>query len=256
LTVNRSFPRIQTNRDVLILRTGSDEVLVVACDSAGGIGPKALDKVPASGKLVGKLTARVALMEILAVGASPICIATTLSVEPHPIGGLIIEGIEEELKGVGLSSIHRVFSSEKNIPVEQTGLGVTVLGVSRRGMLRVGCSRPGDFVVAVGMPCFGSEVVRNSKLQRIAETKDVLRLAEKGYVHEMIPAGSGGLLAEAEILARDSKLRLRLSQQREVDVLRSAGPATALVCSVAPSGCDDILSEFKKPVSEVGVLSN
>lgn len=229
---------------------------MVACDSAGGVGPKAHDKVPASGKLVGRLTARVALMETLAVGASPICITTTLSVEPHPIGRRIIEGIDEELKGVGLSSIHRVFSSEKNIPVEQTGLGVTVIGVSRRGMLRVGCSRPGDLVVAVGIPCCGSEVILNSRLHRIAETKDVLRLARKRYVHEMIPAGSGGLLAEAEILARDSELSLRLSQRREVDVLRSAGPATALICSIAPSGYDDIISELKKPVSEVGVLSN
>ena len=55
-------------------------VMVVGCDAAGGIGPKPLDKVKVSGYTLGRFTARVALMEVLAVGASPICLVNTLSV--------------------------------------------------------------------------------------------------------------------------------------------------------------------------------
>ncbi|HHY18163.1 MAG TPA: alpha-ribazole-5-phosphate synthase, partial [Firmicutes bacterium] len=52
-------------RDLTLVSLTEDCVLVIACDSAGGIGPKELDSVKVPGYVLGRFTARVALMELL-----------------------------------------------------------------------------------------------------------------------------------------------------------------------------------------------
>lgn len=126
--------------------------MVIGCDSAGGIGPKPLDRVKVDGYTLGRFTARVALMEVLSTGAKPICLVDTLSVEPDPLGLEIIKGVKDEAKEAGLDPTLAVTgSSEKNIPVEQTGIGVTVIGIAEKGLLRIGLSKPKDVVMAIGL---------------------------------------------------------------------------------------------------------
>ena len=80
-------------RDLSIIAIGEEKVLVIACDCAGGIGPKAGDAIKVSAEIIGRFTARVALMEVLAIGAEPISLVNTLSVEYNPTGKGIIEGM-------------------------------------------------------------------------------------------------------------------------------------------------------------------
>jgi selenophosphate synthetase-related protein len=109
---------IKTGRDVLLFRLGKERILVLSCDSAGGIGPKPLDRVKVDGYTVGRFTARVALMEALSTGADPFCLMNTLAVEPKPTGVEITKGIRSELRYAGLGSkIIMKESTEKNIPV-------------------------------------------------------------------------------------------------------------------------------------------
>jgi hydrogenase maturation factor HypE len=58
-------------RDVDIVTLPNKDILVIACDSCGGIGLKDQDVVKAPPFIVGKYTARVCLMEVFAVGAMP-----------------------------------------------------------------------------------------------------------------------------------------------------------------------------------------
>ena len=247
---------IKTARDVRLFRIGR-EIVVVTCDSCGGIGPKPLDRVRVSGYTVGRFTARVALMEALSVGAEPICLANTLAVEPKPTGMQIIKGIRDEVKHAQLDSrIVMTHSTEKNTPVKQTGLGVTVLGTTTYKSLKIGRCKSGDAVVAVGLPHVGNEVVRAEKKRRIADTRDVHSLLNGHLVNEVIPVGSQGILHEAQTIAEDSSLQFTLRPHLDIDVRKSAGPATVILCA-CPDSCVRELSAFvEKPVHLVGTLDS
>ena len=246
---------MQTDRDVLIFEFSNGEAMVVGCDSAGGIGPKSLDKVRVDGYTLVKFTARVALMEVLSTGAKPICVVDTLSVEPEPTGIEILEGIKEEAKKVGLDPELAVMgSSEKNFTVEQTGIGVTVIGMTGKVSLRIGVSEPEDIVVAVGIPCVGAEVIYAEKMGKTADASDVLKLRDMEFVHEIIPVGSEGIVHEIRMLAEGSNLKLKFTKKPMIDVKKSAGPATVVLASLPEFRLAELKRAISKPINVVGQL--
>ena len=254
--MNRSplpIKTIKTARDVTIFEVGNDSVMVVGCDAAGGIGPKPLDKVKVSGYTLGRFTARVALMEVLAVGAMPISLINTLSVEPEPTGFEILEGIKSEVQLARLGhDLVITGSMEKNVPVNQTGIGVTIIGLASKKQLKIGGSKPGDLVVAVGIPSVKKEVLPAEKQRKIADLEDLLKLMSCDFVHEVIPVGSEGILHEANVLARDSRLRVKLLEESEIETRKSAGPATTVVVTISRDGLDKIPQLIDKPMHIVG----
>jgi hypothetical protein len=229
--------------------------MVIGCDSAGAIGPKSRDKVRVDGYTLGKITARVALMEVLSTGAKPICVIDTLSVEPEPTGNEILEGVRDEAKKVGLDPKLAVMgSTEKNFAVEQTGIGVTAIGIIEKSLLKIGVSKPEDIVVAVGFPCVGDEVLHAEKLGKTADTSDVLKLLSMEFVHEIIPVGSEGITREVRILAEGSKLNFKFNHNIRIDVKKSAGPATVLLTSLPESRLVEVNHVISKPINIVGQL--
>jgi selenophosphate synthetase-related protein len=201
---------IPTNRDLLVFQLSTGELMVVGCDSAGGIGPKPLDKLKVNGYTLGKFTARVPLMEIMSVGATPVCVVDNLCMELNPTGDEVLEGIRDEAKKAGLDPKLAVTgSSEKNFSVEQSGIGITVIGLASKKSLRIGTSQPEDLVVSVGNPCVGAEVVSAENNGLICDVVDVLRLLSLDFVHEIIPVGSEGIKHEVDVLAEGSKLKFK-----------------------------------------------
>ncbi len=250
-----TLSQIKTNRDILLFQFIHEEVLVIGCDSSGGIGPNPLDKIKVDGFILGKFTARTALMEVLAVNAVPICIVDTLGVAPEPTGGDILRGIRAEAEKAGLDpNLAVTGSTEKNIIVEQTGIGVTVIGTCRKAQLKIGTSIPGDVVAAVGIPSVGNEVLPAEKAGNIVDSADILKLIKLPYVHEVIPVGSTGIAHELKTLAESSKLNYTISKQRKVDVHISAGPATVALVSLHESDVVNLMLLMNKPVSIIGHL--
>ncbi len=249
------FPSpIKTNRDVLLFQV-HDDILVIGCDSAGGIGPNPLDKVKVDGFVLGKFTARTALMEVLAVNAMPFCIVDALGVALEPTGAAILRGIRAEAKKIGLDPELAVTgSTEKNIIVEQTGIGVTVIGMCRKAQLKIGTSHSGDLVVAVGIPSVGNEVLPAEKAGNIVDSTDILKLRELPYVHEVIPVGSTGIAHELKTLAESSKLNYTISKQQKVNVQISAGPATVALVSLPESDVANLTRQVDKPTYIIGHL--
>lgn len=179
--------QITTKRDIGLLRINNEQLLAVSCDSAGGIGSKPYDLVKAHPRIVGKLTARVALMELLAIGADPLTLAATMCVEPEPTGNQLIRGVLEEVRDAALSNVQLVCSTEKNVKVNQTGIGVTAIGLASPSKLRIGRCKPGDLIAAIGEPHVGQEVLAGERNRRLADTRDVCRIRKKSFVHEIIP---------------------------------------------------------------------
>jgi selenophosphate synthetase-related protein len=191
-------------------------------------------------------------MELLATGADPISITGTFAVEPEPTGNQILRGIVNEVRYAGIGYLPILCSSEKNVRVSQTSVGVTVLGSLTSSRLMIGRCRPGDELVAIGEPRVRDEVLVGARRRLIADTKDVCRLRKLSFVHEIIPVGSKGILHEARILAKESKLSLTLASSH-IDLEKSAGPSTVLLCAI-PSGCLDHVKRIVsgKPTSTIG----
>ncbi|MEM2099368.1 MAG: hypothetical protein QXU99_06485 [Candidatus Bathyarchaeia archaeon] len=250
------FPSpIPTRRDILLFEIGYGKVIVVGCDSAGGIGPKPLDKVKTDGYTVGKFAARVALMEVLSTGAKPFCAVGTIGVEPEPTGNAILNGIKSEVTKAGLNPQTSVTCSlEKNFQVEQTGMGVTVIGAVDKILLKIGVSKPNDVVMAIGKPCFGEEVISAENKGQIANLLDVSRSLRLNFIHEVLPVGSKGVLYEANVLAESSKLKFKPIRNPKIDLQKSAGPATVLLASLPASRVADFQHRIKKPINIVGQL--
>ncbi len=239
----------------MIFRLANDEALVVGCDSAGGIGPKPLDKIKVDAFTLGKFTARAALMEVLAVGANPVCIVDALGVEPDPTGNEILQGIRAEAEKAGLDpNLAVTGSTEKNIAVEQTGIGVTVIGTCALKQVKIATSQPNDIVAALGVPCVRDEVVPAEKEGKIADTADILKLRTAEFIHELIPVGSAGIKRETRTLAEGSNLRFRMLSQRAVNVEKSAGPATVILATLAKTELGILSKLTNKPLTIVAQL--
>lgn len=249
-----SFPTktIRTARDLSVLEVSDGSVMVVGCDSAGGIGPKPLDKVKVSGYTLGRFTARVALMEVLAVGATPVCLTNTLGVEPDPTGFEILEGIKNEVQLAGLtSSLVVIGSMEKTVPVQQTGVGVTVVAFAPKNNLKIGLSEPEDLIIAVGRPSVKDEVLPAEERGEIADLQDLLTLMSCDFVHDVIPVGSQGIIHETNVLTEDSGLRAKL-ELPEAEAKKSAGPATAVLVTVPKNALSKLSGLINKPIHVIG----
>lgn len=251
-----SFFPIPTNRDLRIFQFTPEHVMVIGCDSSGGIGPKPLDKLKADGYTVGKFAARVALMEVLSTGAKPVCIVDNLSVELNPTGLEILRGVTGEAVQAGLDPKLAVTgSAEKNFSVEQTGVGVTAIGMCRGENLRVGVSKAEDALVALGTPCVGAEVSPAEEQGTNCTISDLLLLLSLDFIHEVIPVGSEGIKREVKVLAESSGLKFKPNDSCSLDFEKSAGPATVLLASLPVSKISCLESLFNKPISLVGRLS-
>lgn len=229
------------SRDYLALPLGGD-TLVITCDSIGAIGPKELDVVSVEPVVVGRFLARVALMELISTGAAPTALSCTFCVDPI-LSEQILEGVYAEVRFVhpdpqGIT----VMTTEKNVPTRQTGVGITCVGVVQGGSLRVGLSQPGDLVVALGTPKVGAEVtlddLDNANLLKLME------LLEIPGVRDISPAGSKGVLYEAEAIANSAGLKLSVETTCEKDLHKSAGPATAVVFACTPESYALVTQRF------------
>ncbi|NLN15929.1 MAG: alpha-ribazole-5-phosphate synthase, partial [Firmicutes bacterium] len=79
-------PKVRQLRDVTVIDMADGSLLVVACDSLGAIGSKENDLVKVPGYVVGRMTSRVALLEVMSTGARPLVLINALAVEMTPTG--------------------------------------------------------------------------------------------------------------------------------------------------------------------------
>lgn len=235
-------------RDVTVLDLPGGDRLLIACDAAGGIGEKEQDRVRVPGYVLGRFTARVPLMEVIAAGGRPVALVNTCCVEPEPSGAEILRGIQAEAALAGLPADRINGSFEKNIPTVQTGLGVTVLAHAQRPW---GNAAPGDLVVAVGLPKVGPEVSLDDP--QICDLPLVVRLAQDPNVHDVLPVGSRGIAAEVAEMGRAELL----APGPGWDLYKSAGPSTCCLVAIEPGSLPALVLTLDRPWAVVAeILAN
>ena len=242
-------------RDVSIMKIPTGHAIVVGSTSSGAVGPKAMDKVKVEGRVLGKFLARVALMDVTATGAFPLLLSATLGVENEPTGHEIIEGIRKEATFLGLEPNQVVMeNTEDNFETVQTGAGLTVVGFANEEELRLGKTRPGDIVVAVGKPKVGDEVIPAEARGEIADLKNVMQLSQKKYVHDIVPVGTFGIAYEARMMAYAVGRQLKIAENPKIDLEKSAGPATVVLVTVDSEKLEDLTLLLRKPITIVGEI--
>jgi hypothetical protein len=244
-------------RDLSLLTLPGDMALVTSCDSIGAIGAKELDVVKVSGEFVGRAVVRVPLMEVMAVGAEPVAIYNTLAVEMIPYGREIIRGINSEITRAEIDSEAVLNgSTEENVPTRQTGVGVVVLGLVGKKDLLLGTAQQDDVVIAFGIPKVGAEVAEGGPDDpEVAHPSLIRKLLKKEYIHEVLPVGSKGILYECREMAKTARLFFQAHPNGDMDVNKSAGPATCVLAAVTPSALPLMQQEnWSVPWQVVGSL--
>jgi hypothetical protein len=241
--------------DVSILKIPTGHAIVVGSASSGAIGPKELDEVKVSGKVLGKFLARVALMDVAATGAYPLLLSITLGVEKNPTGHYIEEGIAKEVRILGIESNNVIMvNTEENFGSKQTGAGVTAIGFANETNLRIGKTKPNDLVVAIGLPRIGAEVLPAEARREIADLKDMMSLAQNHFVHDILPVGAFGIESDARMMAQTIGRQLKLNSECKIDLNKSAGPATVILVTLGKDKLDDITWLYKRPINIIGKI--
>jgi hypothetical protein len=241
--------------DVTILKVPTGHAIVTGSTSSGAVGPKKLDEVKVDGKVLGKFLARVALMDVTAIGAFPLLLSVTLSVEKEPTGNQIFEGIKREAQNLGLDPNQVIMeNTEDNFQTTQTGAGLTVIGFANEEELRLGKTCPGDLVVAIGRPKVGSEVLAAEARSEIADLKNITQLSQRKYVHDIMAVGTLGIASAAEIMAYGVGRQLKLVEVQGLDLCKSAGPATAVLATIDKDRLEDLISLIPKPINVIGEI--
>lgn len=239
------------HRDLTLLELPGGQRLLVAVDAAGGIGPKAGDAVKVPAYVLGRFTARVALMELVAAGGRPVLLVNNCCVEPEPTGAELLRGVLDEAALAGLNPDAVTGSFEKNVPTTQTALGVTAMALSHSSLRR---AQAGDLVVAVGLPKVGPEVRLDDP--DIADLPLVTSLAAQSEVHDLLPVGSRGIAAEAAALAESAGLTCELlPAEPGWDLAKSAGPATCCLVALGPAALPALALTLDRPWALVARLS-
>lgn len=241
--------------DVSILKIPTGHVIVVGSASSGGVGPKPMDRVKVSGRDLGKFLARVALMDVAATGAFPILVSVTLGVKKEPTGSEILDGVRKEVRVLGLEPSRVLMeNTEENFETIQTGAGITVIGLANEDELRLGKTRPGDLIVAIGQPKVGDEVLPAEARGEIADLKDVILLTQKEFVHDIIPVGSFGITHEAQMVAYSVGRQAKLEESKELKLKKSAGPATVVLTTMDRKKVKELTLLLRKPINVVGEI--
>lgn len=225
---------VQRIRDLLIVNCGSYQ-LVVACDSNASVGNKPRDHLAWPPRDTGFVASKVPLMEVIAAGAEPLILINNLCVEINPTGLEILRGIEDACKTLRRAPII-TGSDETNMPTVQTGVGVTVIGVAAADALRLGGSRAGDKVYAVGAPLGpvkGEDAFYEETAWNVFSLKTLSSLLEMPSVHEVLPVGSKGLAYEFAQLAKVAGLSMAVAKDVAIDMQRSGGANAVALVSAA-----------------------
>lgn len=244
--------KVSRFRDLTLIDQENGKFLVIACDSLGGIGNKPHDIVKVPEEIAGYYTARVAVMEVLSIGAEILAVIDTLSVEMEPTGRKIIKGIERLLEEANIDITTLNGSTEENVPTCQTAMGITVIGEIKKDDIRANRSQKGDYVVLLGIPKMGDEVVNSP--DEMCSIKDLRKLLTLEGVKEIYPVGSKGVLYEAKHLAKSNNTKLKVKENPKVDLKRSAGPASVVIFTIEPKDFLKLQGEIDRPLEVIGEL--
>lgn len=207
--------------DSLILPFTESQSLVVSCDNSGGIGLKEKDLVQVPYEVVGYFSFRVAVMECLAAGGSPMTVVLHNFCGDEAWEALKI-GVMKGMDEIGLD-LSITGSTESNIPLLQSALGLMVIGKRRNE--RVMNPILQRKMALIGRPLVGEEVMKQQEwIAPLSLYKSLCELEEV----QVLPVGSKGIANEWKHLDLSGE-GVSAHIRSQVDIEKSSGPSTCFL---------------------------
>lgn len=242
--------RVEKIRDCTLIYRDTEEAIVIACDSIGAIGDKEMDVVKVTPELTAYETVKVALGELLALGAAPIAVSDGLAVETYPTGKRMIDGVRKAISELPDYEIALTGSCEDNMHTVQTGAGITVIGIIQEAQVKYRITKPGDRAVLFGTPLYGDDF--SKKLHLALQLPDFTAIRKVPGLLEMVPVGSKGIAYEVLKIAEDNGLGFEWENSLPFDVRQSGGPASCCVATLPEAGIAQLKKYTEKQATELG----
>ncbi|WMX55621.1 ATP-binding protein [Peribacillus sp. R9-11] len=207
--------------DSLILPFTESQSLVVSCDNSGGIGLKEKDLVRVPYEVVGYFSFRVAVMECLAAGGSPMTVVLHNFCGDEAWEALKI-GVMKGMDEIGLD-LSITGSTESNMPLLQSALGIMVIGKRRNErVMKPILQRK---MALIGRPLVGEEVMKQQEwIAPLSLYKSLCELEEV----QVLPVGSKGIANEWKHLDPNGE-GVSAHIRSQVDIEKSSGPSTCFL---------------------------
>ncbi|MEK4539006.1 ATP-binding protein [Peribacillus sp. FSL K6-1552] len=207
--------------DSLILPFTESQSLVVSCDNSGGIGLKEKDLVQVPYEVVGYFSFRVAVMECLAAGGSPMTVVLHNFCGDEAWEALKI-GVMKGMDEIGLA-LSITGSTESNMPLLQSALGLMVIGKRRNErVMKPILQRK---MALIGRPLVGEEVMKQQEwIAPLSLYKSLCELEEV----QVLPVGSKGIAYEWKHLDPSGE-GVSAHIRSKVDIEKSSGPSTCFL---------------------------
>ncbi|HWO98884.1 MAG TPA: ATPase [Bacillus sp. (in: firmicutes)] len=236
-------------RDVLFLPLDEKEELVIAVDNVGAIGEKEYDDVSVSYDTVAYYSLRVAMMELLSVGATPLSVVISNfngeGAWPH-----YKKGIERVCYELNMECLAIVGSSETNFSLTQSAVGFTLIGKVKKGEKKIGRTPADACLAVIGTPLVGPEVLEQQ--EKILPLSIFQKLLKEQEIYELIPVGSKGIGHELHVLMQLNGFDFSRGNH-DLPLEQSAGPATCVLISYNEArepAIRDLCGDLFRPLTE------
>lgn len=211
-------------RDVISISISDEEELILATDCSGGIGSKEGDIVLADPETVGYYCFRVAAMECLAVGARLKAIQV-LNFTSDAVWDQYCSGVKNGLSEMNQEETPITGSTESNIGLNQSALGVTCIGIRNKKRPSPCCANLA--YALIGTPLVGNEVIKHHA--SIAPLALFMNCVQHSSIIDIIPVGSKGVFHELSLLLGKTLRREDVTSTQDLD--KSSGPSTSFIIS-------------------------
>ncbi len=227
-------------RDAVTVPLTESEELVITTDSSGGIGLKKDDRVQADYSVVGYFSFRVAVMECMAFGGQPFSVIIQ-NFSGDETWNPYISGIHKAIAELEMETLQITGSTESNFELQQSCMGLTVLG-KRSRMNNEGHFEEDSHLcyAVIGYPLVGIEVMERS--MEIAPLYLFKWCVSSQYIQDVIPVGSKGILYELSVITRKNISVENI--QCKLDVLKSSGPSTCFIISYREHEKDHLIQQL------------
>ncbi|MGM0854163.1 MAG: ATP-binding protein [Bacillota bacterium] len=211
-------------RDVISISISDEEELILASDCSGGIGNKEGDVVMTDPETVGYYCFRVAAMECLAVGARLKAIQL-MNFTSDAVWEQYCSGVKKGLSEMNQEGIPITGSTESNIDLNQSALGVTCIGIKNKKSPFPSCTNLA--YALIGTPLVGNEVIKQHA--SIAPLSLFMSCVHHSSIIDIMPVGSKGVFHELSLLLGKPLRREDVTSTQDLD--KSSGPSTSFIIS-------------------------
>lgn len=206
--------------DVLEIPFNAEEKLIIATDNSGSIGMKPLDEVSIDYETVSYYAFRVAYMECIAAGGDPFSVILH-NFNDENVWNALIKGINKGCQEVGLENISITGSTETNFKLNQSAIGLVVLGRKRTQTDKKFNPQKAEIAI-IGKPLVGKAVVDEaSMIAPLSLYKELSKLPDLGLIY---PISSKGIKD-----AVSKQINQTINYPKNLDVKASSGPATSFL---------------------------